>query len=137
MESYPIDVKVAYNNNAEYRICMRNLFQMNQSSHLPTITPMDELDEETRDELTYDEEAATKVMDFVFLNTETNVLFQYLYDHAAGLMLSTDRSIGLTILYSYDYFADFHQCLVAFFQTPTKLTNVLPCYVRLVDKIHR
>lgn len=135
MESYPVDFLVDYNNNSEYRQCIRKLFNMDELLHLPTVTPIEELDNETQDELTYDEVAAAILMDFVFSKTENNILFQRIYDSAAALMLSTERSIGLTIVYSYDYFADFHRCLVAFFKEPNTFNDSLVCYTRLLSKL--
>jgi hypothetical protein len=33
---------------------------------------------------------------------------------AAATMISEDLNLGLVILLSYDYFSDFHNCLVSF-----------------------
>ena len=99
-----------YTNDEEFRSCLRTVFNMMQKKDDDK-----DLDEITRDENNYDFEAATKAMDFVFDETKENPLFCKLYDLAAAKMFSTDRSIGLAVLFSYDNLKDFHHCLWDFF----------------------
>jgi hypothetical protein len=94
-----------------------------------------EIDEITRDELDYDESAASKILDFVFEKTFENALFQELYDIAAAKMISMDRSIGLAVLFSYDYMALFHRCLCCYFTNPADFSETSDSYVCLKKKI--
>ena len=84
-------VKVTYDTDDEYRACLCSLFG-------------------TKDD-TYDENQAELIMDSIYATTKDNVLYQELYDLAAAKFLSEDRSLGLSILFSYDYFALFCKCL--------------------------
>jgi hypothetical protein len=99
------------------------------------IIDTDDIDEITRDEQDYDESAASKTMDFVYEKTCEHVLFQELYDIAASKMISMDRSIGLAVLFSYDYMALFHQCLCCYFNKPEEFTETHDSYVSLKKKL--
>jgi hypothetical protein len=94
-----------------------------------------DIDEITRDEQDYDEFAASKTMDFVYEKTFEHVLFQELYDIAASKMISMDRSIGLAVLFSYDYMALFHRCLCCYFTKPEDFTETHDSYVSLKKKL--
>jgi hypothetical protein len=72
------------------------------------------LDEETQDELLYDEKTMSIIMDEIYDATKNNDLFNELYDLAAARMFSTDRTIGQAVLLSYDYLCFFHNCLASF-----------------------
>jgi len=76
----------------------------------------EELDQETRDELAYDEVAVNKTVDYVLDCTKDVPEFEELYKMAARRMMSEDPEIGIAILFSYDYMQRFHQCLIEFFQ---------------------
>ena len=95
------------------------------------------LDDETADELSYDEEAAGKFMDYIYENTKDHPLFQVAYDTAAGFMFSMDRNIGLTILFSYDYLREFYACFTTYAMDPTLFTEETPCYVALLQRLGR
>jgi len=84
--------KIEYETDDEYRECLCALFG--------------KVDD------TYDGAAAATLMDSIYESTKDNVLFQEIYDLAAAKFFSTDRSLGLSILFSYDYFALFCKCLV-------------------------
>jgi hypothetical protein len=94
-------------------------------------------DDITADENDYDVVAATHVMDEIYEKIQHDGLFRELLDHAAGKMLSLDPSIGLTILFSYDYFAAFHRCLCVFLG-PTEVVlwnREHPAFVTMLEKI--
>jgi len=96
---------------------------------------LEAIDEETRDELTYDEKTVSSVMDELFTLTKDHALFQKLYDSAAEKMFSTDRDIGMAVLFSFDYLPFFYKCLVVFLKTPYEFTETNAHYVSLWKKI--
>ena len=109
---YNTHLEIVYTNNAEYRECIRKLFHMKYvwpSDDLP-----DDLEDETRDEMNYDETQMTKTLDQLFALTENHPLFQELYDLAAARMFSTDRPTGQAILLSYDFLWIFHKIMSGF-----------------------
>jgi hypothetical protein len=120
MNKYPIDLVINYNNTNEYRVCIRKLFDMNCKNYEEKIKKIEThnneiLDDETRDEISYDDISAKKMLEFIFKETENIYEFSELYKKAAARMLSLDETIGQAILFSYDYLYDYHRCLVDFF----------------------
>ena len=118
--SYRSETPVKYTNTTEYRQCLRALFEMDQEKYERQIRELEDhndetLDPETNDEMSYDDEAASKTMDYVFSCTKDVAEFRDLYLKAAAKMLSEDPTIGIAILFSYDYFYYFHACLVEFY----------------------
>jgi hypothetical protein len=90
-------------------------------------------DDETADELAYDDDAANKILDYVYTITHGNSLFNTLYMDAAAKMLSIDPSIGISVLFSYDYFELFNNCIKLFIQTPELFNSKCNEYVKLYD----
>ena len=88
---------ITYIDDKTYRQCLRDLFFMN--THIEI-----DFDEITQDEQNYDIDAANNAMDYVYNQTKENIYFQNLYDCAAAKMFSTDREIGLAVLFSYDLY---------------------------------
>jgi hypothetical protein len=120
-----------YSNTTEYR----NLFRkITHQSTTPPENPFD-LDEETLDELHYDESTVSGFLDTVFANTKTNPLFQTLYDLAAAKMISIDREIGLAVLFSYDYFGAFYPCYCEYLRNPKTFSKTNPLYVKIHQKL--
>ena len=130
--------KIECRNDAEYRECLRTLFYM---KHIPVegLEGLDdtEMDEVTADELNLDETAMSAALDYLFSKTKDCLAFQEVYDIAAGFMFSTDRSIGLTVLFSYDYLPLFHACLCCFLETPELFGHEQSDYVALRKKLER
>jgi len=93
------------------------------------------LDAETEDEMSYDESSASKIMDEIFMSTNNNVLFSNVYKVAAAKMLSEDFSIGLAVLFSYDYLNSFILCLVDYFKSPLDFNKENSNYINLLKKI--
>lgn len=113
---YNITVNVNYNDNYSYRSCLRAVTNMCKSDiYVPWDKMDDDLDEETIDEMLFDNVKMTTSMDYIYNKTHTIPKFKELYSLAAGKMLSTNQSIGLAILFSFDYFSYFHKCLIDFF----------------------
>ena len=127
--SYNTDFIVHYTNNTEYRKQFRALFNMiaqNQD---------DDIDEETLDEQNYDNKQSTIILDHIYSITKDNTYFIQMYADAAALMMSADPEIGLAVLFSYDYFATFHQCLCDFIKTPMNMNDKNPFYISVKNKI--
>ena len=111
--SYPTDLTISYTNDIEYRKIIRQVFQMKSDSY-PDIVHSD-IDEVSRDELEYDDMAASAAMEYVFNKTRRVPPFIAIYEQAASFMFSTDINIGMAVLFSYDYLLLFHNCLRDFF----------------------
>lgn len=116
---YNTEVLVQYTTNLEYRRCLRDVFRMNIQARTKELRNQygdkwDTFEDETQDELLFDERAATRVIAFLYDLTQDIPEFRELYLKVAATMISEDINLGLVILLSYDYFADFHQCLVSF-----------------------
>ena len=126
---YDTNMPIQYDNNAEYRESLRAWIHMTTSG-----TPDLDLDDETRDELLYDELSTSTVLEYVFSQTKNHILFQRLYDGAASFMFSTDRNIGMTVLFSYDYLVLFHPCICEFLNN-ANLDENGPNYVSLRKKL--
>jgi len=121
---YNINTSVSYYDNSSYRKCLRNVTNMDANKIKIQWDRMDsDLDEETKDELLYDNIIMTTVLDRIFVDTKDNADFKELYTLAAAQMFSIDHNIGLAILFSYDYFDCFHNCLYDFYNTKTISIN--------------
>jgi hypothetical protein len=94
-----------------------------------------DIDDETLDEMNYDEMTISKTMDLLYQFTQENEMFQKLYDLAAARMISTDRLIGQAVLFSYDYLPLFHQCLASFFNDEEPFDNNNTYYLELSKKL--
>ena len=125
-----------YTNNAEYRQCLRNFFQMNTNNYPDTIEKIPDLDDETRDEISYDEIAACAKMDYILAVTKDITYFNNLYDLAAAQMFSTDREIGLAVLLSYDYFYLFYECFADFLQNKLTFNITSQTYIAIHSKFN-
>jgi hypothetical protein len=97
-----------------------------EASAEPPIFVEETLDEETLDEFTYDQDAMTRFLDHVYAVTKHNLWFQTLYINAAALMFSVDLEIGLAVLCSYDYLADFYACFTRFESDPKLFGSIFP-----------
>lgn len=122
-----------YKNNQEYRQTIREIFNM---KNIVEQTDSD-FDDETNDELDYESQKIDKTMDYLFNQTKDNVMFQSLYDLAAAKMISLDRTIGQSILFSYDYLYLFHACLCVFIVSPTEFNEQNEYYIQLKEKLEK
>lgn len=132
---YNINISVCYDNNTSYRECLRKVCYMDISNLNIPFDQMEDLDDETKDELLFDEGAMNQTMDYVYDKTKQNECFKEFYVLGAAKMFSQDEQIGLAVLFSYDYFALFHACLVEFLenhQFQEKSIN----YINLKNKIY-
>jgi hypothetical protein len=111
---------------------------MNVKKNPPKWDQMDtDLDEETKDELVYEGGAISLGMDYIYNATKDNKALNQLYLDAAGLMLSQSPDIGLSILFAYDYFVDFHNCLRVFFENPPGFSETTPEFQKIKKLIVR
>jgi hypothetical protein len=112
-ELYNIDHVVSYQTNQEYRDCLRKVFSMKGVA--PDCNGL--ADDETRDEMNYDEATLSVVMDLILEKTLGIPAFDELYLLGAAKMISESKDIGMVILMSYDFFPWFHICLGHFLRT--------------------
>uniref|UniRef100_A0A6C0I400 Uncharacterized protein n=1 Tax=viral metagenome TaxID=1070528 RepID=A0A6C0I400_9ZZZZ len=132
---YRTDLAVQYNTTAQYRGLLRELMNMDKEVLNKKIKEYKELDidEESMDELVYDENASNRLLTHIFDTTQNNTHFQLLYSAAAALMISEDKNIGLAVLLSYDYLQLFHKCLVDFYCNSFSEENIH--YIGLMKKL--
>jgi len=130
MTDYNTKLLIQYSNDYEYRASLRKLFSMKR-----VIKVDPDIDEITCDEQDYDVDATSQKLDFILEQTGGNPWFQELYDIAASKMISTDRNIGLSVLFSYDYLVYFHKCLCSFFDDPDGFNDSNVAFVALKKKI--
>jgi len=103
-----------YSNNSEYRECLRKAFYMTcDLEHLMEDNP--DYDDETLDEELYENEKSKLALDYVFDKTKDNSTFKKMYLHSAAKLICENIDLGMTVLFSYDFFATFHKCLIKFF----------------------
>jgi|UniRef100_A0A6C0DY80 hypothetical protein len=119
-----------YSNNREFRALLRCYFKMEVSTFETQHADLKDADFESYDELLYDMEAMNKGMETILCKTKENPLFQTLYSLAAQQFLSEDAEIGLCVLLSYDYFADF----LKVYETKD-LTETCDSYIVLKKKL--
>jgi hypothetical protein len=96
-----------YTNNTEYRATLRAYFKMNTRDLETTYNELKTDDPESYDELMYDEEAMKLGILTIYDATKDEPRFCDLYRKAAGQFLTEDLEIGICVLLTYDYFADF------------------------------
>ena len=119
-----------YNCNKSYRKAFREYFNMETKQIESTINK--DYDDETIDELLYDEKSTQYKLNEIKNNTENNALFDELYCLAAAKLLSTEKDTGLCILLCYDYFADFVPLYETFLREPD---SIIPLYEILKKKL--
>jgi len=111
---YPVDMKIIYRNDEEYRQKLRSLANMRPQRD----EGQDEegFDTVSKDELDYDNHAMIGLLDFIKEKTKDNDDWQELFLKASYTMMVEDVDIGMVVLMSYDYLCDFHEALCYFFQ---------------------
>lgn len=128
---YPVTLSVSYTNDKEYRQCIREIFAMvSMAGNVPNPHSLDEV---TLDENDFDQETTRLFLEYVYEKTIHNRDLKELYKTAAALMICEDPSIGLAVLFSYDYFTMFHRVLCDFF-SGTVLVNQENEHVKSLQK---
>jgi len=125
-----------YSNNKEYRQAIRQFFHMNIDVIEAEIKQYD-YDEETQDELLFDEDAMNLGMTNILEKTAGNRLFDELYSLAAAQMISMDKETGLCVLLSYDYFSDFYNVWTAYLENPNSLSETNAFYILLKNRFEK
>jgi len=97
-----------YSTNEEYREVLRKFCKMNCIDENKDI----DLDDISRDELIYDSKAVQIKMDEIYTVTKHDPQWIELYKLAAAKFFSTNKEIGLTVLFSYHYFPGFYNCWI-------------------------
>lgn len=123
-----------YSSNKQYRQAMREFFHMNVEAIEAEIKQYN-YDEETYDELLFDENAMSAGMKNILKKTASNKLFDELYSLAAAQMISLDRETGLCILLSYDYFYDFSNVWNAYLENPDDFSEANPYFILLKNRL--
>jgi len=119
----PVNLSIdalSYENDDEYRAAVKLIFMICVASP--------ETDE-------IDEVAMTTSLDYVWKNTKTNPLFMELYTLAAAQMMTEDATIGLAIMFSYDYLKEFYLLFSKFLSNPAESCEDHPCYLSLKTKL--
>lgn len=129
-----------YTSDEEYRFCIRQVFQMNKAIYQPKVEELrehigDDLDAVTEDELSFDEDAMKRGMDYIYLRTKKNPLFQQIYKDAAAKMISMDPEIGLAVCFSYDYFDTFHACLSLYLENPDSFQESSETFKKMILRL--
>jgi len=131
---YPTNRVIQYNNDAEFRQSLRELFGM---KFQPVVLNDKSLDAISMDESNYDEETTKKWLNWISSQTTECYELNELYKLAAATMISLDRETGLAVLFSFDYFADFHNLLIVFFKNPGMDLEMFPAYDRLWNRLSK
>jgi len=123
-----------YSSNKQYRQAIRQFFQMNVDAIEAEIKQY-HYDEETHDELLFDEKAMSAGMKNILEKTTGNRLFDELYSLAAAQMISMDKETGLCILLSYDYFCDFSNVWNAYLENPDDFSEANTYFILLKNRL--
>jgi len=129
---YPINKKVEYNNDTEYRQCLRELLDMNPQTDVLNDVNMDDI---SKDENNYDSQIGDMWTKWISEETKECYELNELYKLAAATMISLDRETGLVVLFSFDYFAEFHKLLVQYFTYPNSDLEMCSSYDRLWNRL--
>jgi|688.fasta_scaffold185722_3 hypothetical protein len=123
-----------YSNNKEYRELLRLFFNMDISNIKSEIKHCN-YDDETYDELLFDESAVNSSMTNIIEKTKGNLLFDELYDLASAKMFSTNKETGLCILLSYDFFSDFYHLWNSYIENPNIFSKTNDYYILLQNRL--
>jgi hypothetical protein len=123
-----------YSNNKEYRELLRLFFNMDISNIKSEIKHCN-YDDETYDELLFDESAVNCHMTNIIEKTKGNILFDELYDLASAKMFSTNKETGLCILLSYDFFSDFYHLWKSYIENPNNFSKTNDYYILLQNRL--
>ena len=120
---------ITYTTNKEYRQAIREFCKMNCTE------PSENMDEETKDELLFDSLGSQIVMNQIYEKTKDHSLWQSIYDKSAAKFFSTDREIGLSVLFCYDFFPAFHDCWNSYLECPEKFDETNEWYQILYNTL--
>jgi hypothetical protein len=119
---YNFDItSISYDSDEEYRYTIRTLFNFVGN------------DDDDNDEI--NDTQMANVLDWIYLKTKENPLFQIVYVKAASFMISENPETGLVVLFAFDYLPLFHQMLLAFHTLDDKFDETHVSYVNLHKKL--
>jgi len=124
-----VSPSITYSTNAEYRQIFREITLQPSNPELGQSGDDGEIDAETLDENNYDEKYVAVFLEDMYKYTRNHPLFHKLYDAAAATMISTDRSIGMVVLLSYDYLRVFYPAYCDFVSDPILFNELNPWYI--------
>ena len=96
-----------YSDEFEYRAALRRIFKMKE-----IVCEDPDLDEITRDEMNFDNDAMKNGHAQLYAEMKDNLLFYDLFMKSASFMISDDPEVGFCVLLSYDYLKPFYPLLV-------------------------
>jgi hypothetical protein len=82
----------------------------------------------------YNDNSFKTFLDCIYSKTSSEPRFIELYSLAAGTMFSEDNTLGLAVLFSYDYFYLFNKCLMSFFTKPLDNNDSFSSLMKLLRK---
>lgn len=123
-----------YYTNKEYRQALRIFFNMN-TEQIASDMQSNEYDDETYDELLFDEAAVNTGMSDILEKTNGNHLFDELYSLAAAKFLSTSKDTGICILFTYNFFPYFVDVWNSFQKNPEGFLETDDCFVLLKERL--
>jgi len=128
-----------YSTTEEYRQVLRHIVRMDPTKYYSDdqIEVDVSFDEETMDELHYDDSAMSAYLDGVYQSTHTHPLFSRMYLSAAALMLSTNPEIGLAILFSYDYLGPFYLCYQSYLLDHVAFSENNQFYRSIIERLEK
>ena len=128
---------IIFNSNADYRKTLRIFCNMDCSNNIltETINQIEDMDHETYDELLYDSDAMKNKMDEIYNNTKNDELWKSIYLSAAAKFFSTEESIGICILFTYDYFPFFYECYDVFLNNRENWSNTNESYKKILENL--
>ena len=116
---YNYKIPVEYTNNTEYRECFRRAFGIETERIVAQLRALyadfDTFEDETKDELIFDEPRVNHIMGEILAATMFAEPFRELYRKAAALVISESPDIGLAILMAFHFFQEFHAVLAEWF----------------------
>lgn len=123
-----------YSNNQEYRQLLRRFFNMNIDKIALELKD-EKYDDETFDEMLFDNDAVNKGLEDILKKTQGNPLFEELFCLAAARMFSVDRETGLCILLSYDFFNDFYHLWAFYNNHPNDILETNEYFITLKSRL--
>jgi hypothetical protein len=97
----------------------------------------DSLDAETLDEMLFDDKNIINIFDNIYDKTIHHPLFSEIYELAAACFLSTDKKLGVTVLFAYDYLFFYYPLLFEFFEKEENLNKTNINYMELRKRLLR
>ena len=91
-----VETYVDYNSDEEYQHAICELFQIQSANDF------------------FENRRFLEVLDKLYDTTITTPLFHEIYELAAAKLFSTDKKMGLTVLFAYTFLREFHKYLSDF-----------------------